>query len=137
MVYFTLEGLSGSVEAVAFPKTVAEYGPMIRQDAVVVLKGRVDHRGDDVKFMCTSVSEPELTTDSSVRVQVSASRMSASVAEKLKDVLANHPGSAPVYIHMTGDAGVRIVRVSSEYAVNPRSALFAELREMFGPTSVI
>lgn len=137
MVYFTVEGLSGSVEAVAFPKTVADYGPMIRQDAVVILQGRVDHRGDDVKFMVTHVNEPELTADTSVRVSVPASRMSASVAEKLKDVLANHPGSAPVYIHMTGDAGVRIVRVSSEYAVNPRSALFAELREMFGPTSVI
>lgn len=137
MVYFTVEGLSGSVEAVAFPKTVAEYGPMIRQDAVLILRGRVDHRGDDVKFIVQGVSEPELSTDASVRVKVAASRMSATVAQKLRDVLSNHPGPSPVYVHMTSEQGVRVVRVSSEYAVSPRSALFAELRELFGPTSVM
>jgi len=136
MVYFSLEGLSGSVETVAFPKTVAEYGPMIREDAVVVIKGRVDHRGDDVKFIALSISEPELTSDNSVRIRVPASRMSASVAENLKDVLANHPGTSPVFIHMTGEGGEKVVRVSADHAVDPRSALFAELRGMFGPSAV-
>lgn len=110
---------------------------MIREDAIVVLRGRVDHRGDDVKFIVQSVNEPELTHDDSVRLRVAASRMSEAVAQKLKLVLANHPGTSPVYIHMVGDKGERIVRVSSEHAVNPRSALFAELRELFGPTSVM
>ncbi len=136
MVYFALEGLSGSVETVAFPKTVAEYGPMIREDAVVVIKGRVDHRGDDVKFIAMSISEPELTSDNSVRIRVSASRMSASVAENLREVLANHPGTSPVFIHMTGEGGEKVVRVSADHAVDPRSALFAELRGMFGPSAV-
>ncbi len=120
MVYFALEGLSGSVETVAFPKTVAEYGPMIREDAVVVIKGRVDHRGDDVKFIAMSISEPELTSDNSVRIRVSASRMSASVAESLREVLANHPGTSPVFIHMTGEGGEKDVKVSAEHAVDPR-----------------
>ena len=137
MVYFTVEGLTGAVEAVAFPKTVAEYGPMIREDAVVVLRGRVDHRGDEVKFIVQGVTEPELTSDDSVRVRVSASRMSATVAEKLKVVLANHPGSSPVFIHMTGEGPERVVRVSPDHAVDPRSALFAELRELFGPSAVM
>jgi DNA polymerase-3 subunit alpha len=136
MVYFSLEGLLGSVDAVAFPKTVAEYGPMIREDAVVVIKGRVDHRGDDVKFIALSISEPELSSDNSVRIRVSASRMSASVAENLRDVLENHPGTSPVFIHMTGEGGEKVVRVSAEHAVDPRSALFAELRGMFGPSAV-
>jgi DNA polymerase-3 subunit alpha len=137
MVYFSLEGLTGSVEAVAFPKVVAEYGPMIREDAVVVLRGRVDHRGDEVKFIVQAVQEPDLTTDDSVRVRVAATRMSAAAAEKLKNVLANHPGSSPVFIHMTAESGERIIRVSPDHAVNPRSALFAELRELFGPSSVM
>ena len=136
MVYFSMEGLAGSVETVAFPKTVAEYGPMIREDAVVVIKGRVDHRGDDVKFIAQSITEPELTSDNSVRIRVSASRMSASVAQNLREVLANHPGTSPVFIHMTGEGGEKVVRVSADHAVDPRSALFAELRGMFGPSAV-
>jgi DNA polymerase-3 subunit alpha len=136
MVYFTVEDLVGSVEAVAFPKTVSEFGPMIREDAVVVLRGRVDHRGDDVKFIAQSVSEPELTADRSVRVRVSASRMSPTVVSKLKDVLLNHPGTAPVYIHMHGETGEKVLRVGQEHRVDPRSALFAELQELLGPSSV-
>ncbi|MEZ5176228.1 MAG: DNA polymerase III subunit alpha [Acidimicrobiia bacterium] len=137
MVYFTVEDLTGTVEAVAFPNVVEEYGPMIAEDAVLVLRGRVDHAGDSIKFIVQGVTEPQLGGDTSVRVRVSASRMSATVAEKLKTVLSNHPGAAPVYIHMTGDKGERIVRVSPEHSVDPRSGLFAELRELFGPQSVM
>ena len=136
MVYFSVEDLQGSVEAVAFPKTVAEHGPMIREDAIVVMRGRIDHRGDDVKFIVQSISEPEMTEDLTVRVRVSASRLSTSVVENLKSVLSNHPGSAPVFIHMTSDGGEKVLRVGAEHNVEPRSALFAELRELLGPSSV-
>jgi len=136
MWYFAVEGLAGSVEAVAFPRTVAEYGQMIREDAVLVLKGRVDHRGDDIKFIVQSASEQELKTDSSVRLRVSASRMSPVVVERLKTVLLNHPGNSPVYIHMTGDTGVKVLKLGSDHSVDPRSALFAELRELFGQAAV-
>ncbi|MGI9667964.1 MAG: DNA polymerase III subunit alpha [Acidimicrobiia bacterium] len=136
MVYFTIEDLQGSVEAVAFPKTVSDFGPMIREDAVVVVRGRVDHRGDDVKFIAQSMTEPDLSADQSVRVRVSASRLSPTVVAKLKTVLTNHPGTAPVYIHMHGDAGEKVLRIGQEHRVDPRSGLFAELRELLGPTSV-
>jgi DNA polymerase-3 subunit alpha len=136
MVYFSVEDLQGSVEAVAFPKTVAEHGPMIREDAIVVMRGRVDHRGDDVKFIVHSISEPELSEEVTVRVRVPASRLSSSVVESLKLVLMNHPGSAPVFIHMTSDGGEKVLRVDVEHNVEPRSALFAELRELLGPRSV-
>jgi DNA polymerase III subunit alpha len=136
MVYFAVEDLQGSVEVVAFPKAVAEFGPMIREDAVLVLRGRVDHRGDDVKFIAQSATEPDLSSDRSVRLRVPASRLSPTVVARLKDVLQNHPGTAPVYIHMQGDTGERVLRVGQEHRVDPRSALFAELQELFGPSSV-
>ncbi|NHZ71392.1 MAG: DNA polymerase III subunit alpha, partial [Proteobacteria bacterium] len=136
MVYFSLEGLQGSVESVAFPKTVAEYGPMIREDAIVVLRGRVDHRGDDVKFIVQSITEPELREDQTVRVRVSASRMSPTVVKQLKTVLQNHPGSAPVFLHMSGETGEKVLRIGPDHRVDPRSALFAELQELFGPTAI-
>lgn len=136
MAYFSVEDLEGSVEAVAFPRTVASYGPMIHEDAIVVLRGRVDHRGDDVKFVVQSISQPELAADLSVRVRVPASRLSSNVVEHLKEVLRNHPGSAPVFIHMTSDTEEKVLRVGAEHNVEPRSALFAELRELLGPSSV-
>jgi hypothetical protein len=37
---------------------------------------------------------------------------------------------------MHGDTGEKVLRVGSEHRVDPRSALFAELQELFGPQSV-
>ncbi|GMQ93492.1 MAG: DNA polymerase III subunit alpha [Acidimicrobiia bacterium] len=136
MVYFSVEGLQGSVEAVAFPRTVAEFGPMIREDAIVVMRGRVDHRGDDVKFIVQSISEPELNAEQAVRVRVPASRLSPKVVEQLKAVLQNHPGSAAVFLHMSGETGEKVLQIGADHRVDPRSALFAELQELFGPSAV-
>jgi len=136
MYFFTFEDLQGSVEVVCFPRTVAEYGSLIRADAVLVLTGRVDHRGDDVKFVAHSVAEPRLDVEERVRLRVPATRLSRATIDRLREVLANHPGSAPVYLHMTSEAGEKVLRLGDDHRVEPRSALFAELRELLGPSAV-
>jgi DNA polymerase-3 subunit alpha len=137
MYFFNLEDLQGSVEVVCFPRTVTEYGPMIREDAVLIVTGRVDHRGDDVKMIAQQVREPHLETETTVRLKVPATRMSRSTVEQLRSVLANHPGNTGVFLHMTSDGGERVIELGSEHRVEPRSALFAELRELLGPSVVM
>ena len=137
MYFFNFEDLQGSVEVVCFPRTVAEFGPMIREDAVLVITGRVDHRGDDVKLIAQQVQEPRLEAEATVRLRVPATRMSRSTVEQLRAVLANHPGKAGVFLHMTSDGGERVIELGSEHRVEPRSALFAELRELLGPSVVM
>ena len=137
MYFFNFEDLQGSVEVVCFPRTVAEYGPLIREDAVLVIAGRVDHRGDDVKMIAQQVREPRLEAEETVRLRVPTTRMSRSTVEQLRGVLSNHPGNAGVFLHMTSDGGERVIELGSEHRVEPRSALFAELRELLGPSVVI
>ena len=72
-----------------------------------------------------------------VRLRVPATRMSRSTVEQLRGVLANHPGDAGVFLHMTADSGERVIELGSEHRVEPRSALFAELRELLGPSVVM
>ena len=137
MYFFSFEDLQGSIEVVCFPRTVAEYGPMIREDAVLVITGRVDHRGDDVKMIAQQVHEPRFDADSVVRLQVSATRMSRSTVEQLRGILANHPGDAGVYLHMVSDGAERVIQLGNDHRVEPRTALFAELRELLGPSVVL
>jgi DNA polymerase-3 subunit alpha len=137
MKFFVFEDLQGSTEVVAFPRVVAEYGPLIREDAVLVLTGRVDNRGDSVKFIAQEVREPNLSEDSMVRLKVSASRLSRNMVDRLKGALMNHPGTALVYLHMVGDSGEKVLRLGDEHRVEPRSALFAELRELLGPKAIM
>jgi len=136
MLFFTLEDLQGSVEVVAFPRTVAEYGPFVREDAVVVVGGRVDHRGDEVKFISQEIREPDLTEEAMVRLRVPASRLSKNMVDRIRRVIANHPGPASVYVHMTSAGTEKVIRLGDDHRVEPRSALYAELRELLGPSSV-
>jgi DNA polymerase-3 subunit alpha len=57
--------------------------------------------------------------------------------ERLRGVLANHPGSAGVYVHMTSSNGEKVLKLGVEHRVEPRSALFAELRELLGPSAIV
>ncbi len=137
MLFFGLEDLRGGTEVVAFPKTVAEYGPLIREDAILIVTGRVDHRGDEVKFIAQELREPELEDEELVRLRVPASRLSRRVVDRLKQALENHPGAAPVYLHMVSESSEKVVRLGDDHRVEPRSALFAELRELLGPSAVL
>ena len=137
MLFFTFEDLQGSTEVVCFPRVVAEYGPVVREDAVLIISGRVDHRGDEVKFIGQELREPDLSDGDMVRLRVPATRLSRNMVDRIRSALSNHPGSAPVFLHMTADEGEKVIRLGDDHRVEPRSALFAELRELLGPKAVI
>src|SRR5699024_4743685 len=51
MAVLTLEDLQGSVEVMVFPRTMSDIGHLLDEDAVVIVKGRVDKRDDQAKFI--------------------------------------------------------------------------------------
>ena len=137
MLFFQLEDLQGSVECIAFPKTVHDYGPLIVEDAVLVISGSLDHRGDDVKVVSRDISELEIRDDSTVRLSAPAARLTPEVVNRLKSILKNHPGSASVFLHMTDNGDTKVLKLSDANKVEPRSALFAELKELLGPRAIL
>ncbi|MDH3189563.1 MAG: DNA polymerase III subunit alpha, partial [Acidimicrobiia bacterium] len=137
MVFFQLEGLEGSVEVLTFPKTVKDFGHLIVEDAVLLVNGTVDNRGDDVKFVGRELKELEIRDDSTLRLRVSAARLTPDTVTKLKRILANHPGSSPVFLHMTNHGSEKVMKLSGTHSVEPRSALMAELKELLGPSAII
>ncbi len=137
MLFFPFEDLMGSTEVLCFPKTVAEYGPLVREDAILIVSGYVDHRGDDVKFIAQELREPELREGDIVRLRVPATVLSRNMVDRIREALANHPGSAPVYLHMQSENGEKVIRLGDEHRVEPRSSLFAELRALLGARAVL
>jgi DNA polymerase-3 subunit alpha len=59
------------------------------------------------------------------------------MVDRLQGALRNHPGAADVYLHMTSENGEKVIRLGEDHRVEPRSALFAELRELLGPSAVM
>jgi DNA polymerase-3 subunit alpha len=137
MLFFQLEDLEGSVEVVAFPGVVNEYGPLVVDDAIVTVRGLLDHRGDDVKVIAREISELSVNSNQEVRLEVPARRLSAELVKSLKDILSHHPGPAPVFLHMVSEGRHQVLRLADQHRVEPRSALYAELRELLGPRAVL
>jgi DNA polymerase-3 subunit alpha len=60
MVVATLEDLYGSVEVVGFPRTYQETAELWREDAILVVQGKVDARDDRLQIIAEGLEEPQL-----------------------------------------------------------------------------
>jgi DNA polymerase-3 subunit alpha len=138
MATFVLEDLEAAVEVMVFPKTMAEYGPMLTEDAIVVVKGRVDRRDDIPKLIATEVRVPEITEGDGppLRLRIQASRFTVTVVDEVKRLLANHTGTSPVFIHLEDGRQTTVLRLGPEWQVDPRGGLHGELRVLLGADAV-
>jgi DNA polymerase-3 subunit alpha len=136
MATFVLEDLGAAVEVMVFPRVMAEYGHVLVDDAIVCVRGRLDLRDDQPKIVAGEISAPEISIDDGdapIRIQVRLAALSDAKVVALKDLLLRHPGNCPVFSHLLGPDTTTVIRLGDEFRVEPRNALYAELRELFGP----
>ena len=55
MSFIRLSDLQDTIEAVAFPRVLAEFGELLTPDTCVLLKGRVSKRNDEISFIVEAV----------------------------------------------------------------------------------
>ena len=55
----TLEDLQGTLEVVVFPKLYEQTSGDLAEGAILVVAGRVDHRGEEVPLLADLVTEWE------------------------------------------------------------------------------
>lgn len=53
--------------------------------------------------------------------------------EGLKSVLADHPGTTEVQLHITGGPRTTVLRLDDRLRVTPSPSLFADLKAILGP----
>jgi DNA polymerase-3 subunit alpha len=135
MAVLVLEDLTDSVETMVFPRTFTDYGHLLEDDRIVVVRGRLDGRDDQPKLMAQSLEvldTDNLASAPPLRLAVNPNRLTDRLIGDLKLVLGEHQGQSPVYIHL----GDQAVRLSDEFCVDTTSALMAELRVLLGAEAV-
>src|SRR5205814_7627673 len=102
----------------------------LADDAIVCIKGRVDHRDDVAKLTAMEVTRPELVLDGGppVRLKVRIGGLSDLKVDRLKEILVSHPGDSPVFVHLESPEKTTVLRLGDEHLVDARNGLFAELR---------
>ena len=135
MAVFVLEDLEDSVEVMVFPRTMREHGHKLEDDAVILVSGRADSRGDEPQFICNSIEVFEGYGQETppIRLSLQSAAVSDELVDELRDVLGRHPGDSEVFIHLDQN----VVRLPDEFRVDPSNGLAGELRALLGSESII
>jgi len=134
MARFVLEDLQAAMEVFVFPKTMAEYGALIENDAILIVKGRLDTREEEPKIVCMEVSRPLLHRgEEDLHIKLPLSVISERRIQGLKEVLSGHPGPSPVLLHV----GDKVLRLPPEFNVDCRNGLVGELKRLLGQSALL
>ena len=150
VMFATLDDLEGRVEL--FVRDAAgEAAERIELDRVVLVRGRVDHKGRGETSLVVAEAEPfepgedELAAARAkakarqperILLRVSAAEFGAQLVEELKSVCQGFPGDCEVVLEMETREGTRRLRFGREYHVTPSQALRAELDQLLGPRAL-
>ncbi|MFF5257575.1 DNA polymerase III subunit alpha [Actinomadura viridis] len=133
----SLEDLSGVIEVMIFPSSYQLCSTLLAEDAILVVRGKLDRREDVPKIIAMEVTQPDLTiTDAqgpfSVTLQIG--RCTPPMVARLKEVLVTHPGTSEVHLHLQNGPRTTVVRLDDRLRVAPSPALMGDLKQLLGPS---
>jgi len=165
MAFVTLEDLTGSCEVIIFPKTYEQVHFLLKRDAVVVVRGKVDVMEQQAKILADRVMTleeaedveplPYLTSAVSpngdlqpapgadhasgqgpaLHVRVDTVQFGEDGLHRLKALLARRRGDTPVYLHLQM-SGREVVMSARDLRVAPSRELQSELEDLLGTGTV-
>ncbi|MGH8895978.1 MAG: DNA polymerase III subunit alpha, partial [Egibacteraceae bacterium] len=133
-----LEDLADSLEVMFFPTAYADASDLLVEDQVLAVAGRLDG-GDTPKLVASAVRAPDLSeaTGAPLVLQLAPQQCTPEVVARLKAVLVDHRGLAPVHLHLSSaDGSATTLRLCDELRVRREQGLFAELKTLLGADAV-
>ena len=144
MLFATLDDVEGQVEMLVFKADEAESAEVIAPDAVVLVRGRIDHKDrGETKLVVQEAERFEPDGEEIARAGAPAEplRLTIDAAklrlpgmfDQLKEVFEHHKGKADVHLAIRGEDGTPTeVKLGDGYRVRPSSGLRAELDQVLG-----
>jgi DNA polymerase III subunit alpha len=134
MTTLIVEDLSGaSVEVILFPRAYEQFAHLVRPDGILLIKGRVDQdvRDDSIKLIALEMMEPRLEARP-FEIRMTPETCTPNLVAELKGILAGHPGSTQVFLHLATAQRTTVLRLGSEFCVDTTNGLHAELKAHLG-----
>jgi DNA polymerase III subunit alpha len=147
MMFATLDDVEGQVEMLVFKADQAQSANAIETDAVVLVRGRIDHKErGETKLVVHEAERFEPDREEMARASAAAARPSEPLRitvpeaslddhliDELKSVLEGHKGSADVYLAISDvDGRAKEWKLGDRFKVRPSSKLQAELDHVLG-----
>jgi len=149
VMFATLDDLEGQIEL--FVRDAAgEAAEAIAVDRIVIVRGRVDHKGrGDMSVVVNEAEgfEPGAGELEAARakaaaavaplvLRIDAADFAATLVEDLKALFEDYPGTSEVLLEMRTRGGTRRLKFGNGYRVAPTAALRASIDELLGPAAL-
>jgi DNA polymerase-3 subunit alpha len=151
VMFATLDDLEGQVEL--FVRDAAgEAAEAIEADRVIVVRGRVDHKGrgqtslvvaeaerfepDASELRAAAAKAAALIDPKEFRLEIDAAEFGPGLIDELKALFEGFPGQSEVLLVMQTRQGPRRLRFGAEYRISPTPPLRAQLAEVLGPRAI-
>ena len=136
---FVLEDFSGSIDVLVFSNKYENLEEFLREDAILLVKGRPDHRDNTRKFLADEI-KPLLkghARPGNISVRIATTRFSEDLVSHIKEILMQHPGGIPVHLSLWENGmETTTVKLGELYSVEAESDLIAKLKSLLGETAV-
>jgi DNA polymerase-3 subunit alpha len=129
----TIEDLEGSIEALFFSNTYNQYALTLTEDRIVLVRGRVDKREDQVRFTALEMKNADVSAAPTgpLVITLPINQCTPPVVDRMKEILRSHPGKREVHLHLD-ENGMRTV-MKLETLITSSPSLSADLKSILGP----
>ena len=130
----TVEDFEAEVTVMFMGKTYQEFQPILQQDSILVVRGRVSRRDDGLNLHAQSAFSPDLgamDTSGPITLLLPEQRATERVVKDLADVLKRHTGETEVRLKMHRGRSAKVFEVPIPVTVT--ADLFGDLKSLLGP----
>jgi DNA polymerase-3 subunit alpha len=125
-----LEDLGGSMEINFSARKFEECSGYLAKDNIVLIKGRLDSRDEEIRFSALGVTLLKLDRGhEELRLALRPEDLTTSSIGTLREILSRYPGKSPVIVE-TGESG-KTFRLSPDFNVDI-AGVVGDLRSEFG-----
>jgi DNA polymerase-3 subunit alpha len=132
-----IEDLAGGIEVLFFPRAYQVVGVDVAEDAIVLVKARVNKRDDRVSLIANDLAVPELAAAGEaglpLKVSLRTELCTPERVAQLKEVLTHHPGTSEVHLSLVYGTKVTHWKLDDRLKVTNTPALMGDLKALLGP----
>ena len=135
----TIEDLEGAVDVMFYSKAYAQHALKLIEDKVVVVRGRVDKREDQVKLSALDVSIPDISMGpvGPYVIRLDSAACTPPIVERIKEILRSHPGKREVQLKIADGEKTMLLKIDDTLRITASPSLGADLKSILGPDCLV
>ncbi|CAB4952472.1 unannotated protein [freshwater metagenome] len=135
----TVEDLEGAVDVMFFANSYTQHSMNLMEDRIVVIRGRVDKREEQVKMMALDLSMPDisLAPTGPLIISMDTVRCTPPVVDRIKEILRSHPGKREVHLKLDDGRKSLVMKIGDDLRVTASPSLSADLKAILGPDCLV